>query len=69
MQNLIEIQKSADSLSQEDKAGLVAHLLASFPSAPLGPNDVEVDKRDTDMDNGTIKPISHDQFLRKLGKR
>ena len=68
MQSLIEVQKSADSLSQEDKAGLVAHLLASFPSAPLGPNDVEVDKRDIDMDNGIVEPISHDQFLREIGK-
>lgn len=68
MQSLIEIQKSADLLSPKDKADLVTHLLDSFSSAPLGPSDMEVNKRDIEMDNGVVKPISHNQFLREIGR-
>jgi len=42
MVNLIDIQREADQLSEEDRAGLAAHLLASITSAPLGAADAEV---------------------------
>lgn len=43
MVSLQEIQKAAADLSDEDRAGLVTHLLASFAMAPSGPDDDELD--------------------------
>ena len=42
MATLLEVTKQADTLSIEEKAGLVSHILDSLPGAPLGPDDEEV---------------------------
>lgn len=68
MSSLIEIQKEADKLSPEERAGLVTHLLASLPSAPLGADEDEADRRDEEMDSGAVKPISHAQFVSEVGR-
>lgn len=68
MTNLIELQKEADQLSEEDRVGLTAHLLATFSSQPLGPDDAEADRRDLELDSGLVKAISHDEFLRQVGR-
>ena len=68
MATLIEIQRDADQLSEEDRLGLAAHLLASDRSVPLGPDDAEVDQRERDMDCGAVTPISHEEFLRQVGR-
>ena len=68
MATLIEIQRDADLLSEEDRLGLAAHLLAVDRSAPLGPDDAEVEQRERDMDSGVVTPISHEEFLRQVGR-
>jgi hypothetical protein len=68
MSSLIEIQKEADQLSIEERAGLVTHLLASLPSGPLGADEEEADRRDEEMDSGAVKPISHAQFVSEVGR-
>ena len=68
MTNLIELQKEADQLSEEDRVGLTAHLLASLSSPPLGPDDTEADRRDLELDSGLVEAISHDEFLRQVGR-
>lgn len=68
MMDLIDIQREADMLSEEDRAGLAAHLLASIGSAPLGADDDEVDQRDRDMDSGAVSPIGHAEFIRQVGR-
>ena len=68
MPTLIEIQRDADQLSDEDRLGLAAHLLVKDCSAPFGPDDVEIDRRDEEMDSGLVKPISHDEFVRQVGR-
>ncbi len=68
MATLIEIQREADLLSEEERAGLAAHLLATISSAPLGPNDEEADQRDMEMDSGLVQPISHEEFIRQVGR-
>ncbi len=69
MQSMIEIQKQADQLSTEDKAGLAAHLLASLASPPLGADNAEIDRRDEEMDSGLVQPISHSDFLTEVGRK
>lgn len=68
MASLIEIQREADLLSEEERAGLAAHLLASISSAPLGVDDAEADRRDLEMDAGVVRPISHEEFVRQVGR-
>ena len=65
---LSEVTKQADTLSIEEKAGLVSHILDSLPDAPLGPDDEEVMRRDEELDSGKVQPISHEQFLAEVGR-
>ena len=68
MGSLIEIKRDADQLSFEDKAGLVTHLLNSFPvEEDKWVSDEEADSRDLEMDSGDVKPISHKDFLNQVG--
>lgn len=69
MATLFEVQKAADELNSEDRAGLVAHLLSSFPSAPLGPDNDEVDRRETELDSGEITAMNHAEFLSAVGRQ
>ncbi|MDF1737677.1 MAG: addiction module protein [Verrucomicrobiales bacterium] len=68
MVTLSDVQNQSDSLSQEDKAGLITHLLASLSSPPPGPDDEEVQRRVEEMDSGEVAPISHEQFLAEVGR-
>ena len=68
MATLLEVQKAAEGLSDEEQAGLVAHLLASFSRAPLGPDNDEIDRRDVEMDSGSVKPLCHKEFLSAVGR-
>ena len=68
MVQLADIQKQASKLSEEDREGLVAFLLHGFSSAPTGPDDDEVGRRDAEMDSGAVMPISHMDFLAQVGR-
>lgn len=68
MATLSEVTKQADTLSLEDKAGLVSHILDSLPDAPTGPDDDEALRRDEEMNSGEVQPISHEQFLSEVGR-
>lgn len=69
MTNLIDVRLAADELTEEERAGLAAHLLASLPSAPAGPDDDEADIRDREMDEGAVATLSYEQFLDQVGRR
>lgn len=69
MAALQEIQRSADLLSEEDRAGLLAYLLATLPAAPLGADDAEVSRREAEMDSGAVKPLTYEEFLSALDRR
>ena len=66
MVRLADIQKQADELSNEDRAGLLAHLLHTLEGAPEGPTDQEVIERDKELESGKVTPISHDEFTSKV---
>ena len=68
MASLIELQREVDLLSEEERVGLTAHLISTFSSPPLGPDDAEADRRDMELDTGAVKAISHDEFLRQVGR-
>jgi len=68
MVRLVDIQKQATELSEEDRESLVAFLLHGFTGAPSGPDDEEVDRREADMNSGAVMPISHAEFLSQVGR-
>ena len=63
-----EILKEVDQLAAEERAGLAAHLLATLPNVSENADDEEVERREAEMDSGTVKPISHSEFLRQVGR-
>ena len=66
MSNLLDIQQQADRLSEEERAGLAAHLLSSISRTFLGADDDEIDRRDRDLDSGQVVAISHEEFIRQV---
>jgi len=66
MATLIDVIHEADLLSDEEQAGLAAHLLARFKGAPLGPDDEEVARREAEIDSGTARLLSHDELCRAV---
>lgn len=68
MATLLEIQSEADLLSEEDRAGLAAHLLASVSKTYLGADDEEVDRRERELDSGEVTAITHEEFIRQVGR-
>jgi hypothetical protein len=68
MATLFEVQKAADELNSEDRAGLVAHLLSSFSSSPSGPDEDEVDRREAELDSVEVKALDHAEFLSAVGR-
>jgi hypothetical protein len=69
MATLFEVKKAADELNSEDRAGLIAHLLATLPSPPLGPDVREMDRREEELDSGRITALTHEEFLSAVGRR
>jgi len=68
MVQLADIQNQAKELSEEDRRGLVAYLLHGMSGIPSGIDDEEVGKRESDMDSGSVTPISHADFLAQVGR-
>jgi hypothetical protein len=68
MATLTDVQTEADGLTLEEKAGLIARLLDSFPNVSAGPDDEEVAKRVAEMDSGEVVPLTHEQFLSEMGR-
>ena len=68
MKSLLEVTMIADELSFEDRAGLVTHLLAGFPSAPAGPDDSELEKREAELASGAVTLLDQAEFLRAVGR-
>lgn len=64
MSNLLDVQRQADGL----RAGLIAYLLSSVSKTFLGADDEEVDRRDRELDSGQVTPISHEEFVRQVGR-
>ena len=68
MSNLLEVQQQADRLTEEERARLAAHLLSSVSRTFLGADDDEVDRRERELDSGQVSAISHEKFIRQVGR-
>ena len=68
MKTLTEILPEVEQLSDEDQAGLAAHLLARLRGAPLGPDDKELARRDAEIDAGVAELITFDELRKAVGR-
>jgi len=68
MKTLVEVIQVADQLSDEDQAGLAAHLLAGIRSCPPGPDDDEVERREAEMDSGSVTLLTHEELRQAVGR-
>ena len=68
MKTLAEVLPEIDRLSEEDQAGLAAHILANLRGAPLGPDDEEVARREAEIDAGTAEFITFDELRTAVGR-
>jgi len=68
MKTLTDVLPDADQLSEEDQAGLAAHLLANLRRAPLGPDDKELARREAEIDAGKAEFITFDELRKAVGR-
>lgn len=68
MRTLMELQKEITALDEEERSGLVSFILSSLLKAPLGPDDKEVARRESEMDSGKVAPISYAEFKQAVGR-
>lgn len=68
MVNLSEVRQQVEALSAEDKEGLLAYLSHELPEPPVGADDSEVLRREAEMDSGEVEPITHEEFLKQVGR-
>jgi hypothetical protein len=63
---LAEIEREALSLSETDRARLAARLLVTLPPPEVIISDEEVDRRDRELDSGTVQAISHEELVSRV---
>jgi hypothetical protein len=68
MKTLLEVIQEAEKLSQEDQARLTTHLLSRQKSAPPGPEDDEIARRDAEIDSNTAHLLTHEQLCKAVGR-
>jgi hypothetical protein len=68
MKTLAQVLPDVDQLSEEEQAGLAAHLLANLRGAPLGADDKELSRREAEIDAGTAEFITFDELRKAVGR-
>jgi hypothetical protein len=68
MVQLTALQKQTDELSREDRESLLAYLIHNLAGVPEGADDAEVLRREMEMESGTVAALSHEEFLRQVGR-
>lgn len=62
---LQEIEQEALGLSEKERADLILRLMGTLAAPGAEITDEEVLRRDTEMDNGNVEPITHEEFVRR----
>jgi len=55
-------------LQESDRAALILSLMETLPAPGSDVGDVEAFRRDEDMESGKVVPISHEEFVRRVGE-
>jgi hypothetical protein len=63
---LAEIEREALTLSETDRATLAARLLDTLPPSDVVISGEEVERRERELDSGTVQAISHEELVRRV---
>ena len=63
---LQDIEQEALGLSESDRAELVLSLMRSLPAPVAEVTDEEVLRRDAEMEAGSVEPMLHEEFVRRV---
>ena len=66
---LEQIEQEVAALSERDRVDLVCRILDTLPPPNTDVSDEEVLKRDGELENGAVLPLSHEEFIRVRGER
>jgi hypothetical protein len=64
--NLAEIEQEARGLTDADRAALVLALMESLKPPGSEISDLEIAKRDEELESGAVAPILHEEFVRRV---
>lgn len=65
---LQEIEREALALGESDRAALILSLMETLPAPGSDVGDEEALRRDEEMGSGKVVPISHEEFVRRVGE-
>lgn len=65
---LQEIEREALALGESDRAALILSLMETLPAPGSDVGDDEALRRDEEMESGKVAPISHEEFVRRVGE-
>jgi hypothetical protein len=60
---LLEIEQEARALNQQERAVLVLSLIDTLSAPATEVSDDEVIRRDMELEDGTVVPLTHDEFV------
>jgi hypothetical protein len=63
---LQEIEQEALGLSESERAELVLSLMRTLAAPGADVTDEEVFRRDTELEAGTVEPMLHEEFVRRV---
>jgi len=63
---LQDIEHEALGLSEHERAELVLSLMRTLAAPGADVTDEEVARRDAEMEDGNVDPMSHDEFIRRV---
>jgi hypothetical protein len=63
---LPEIAEEALSLNEQERAALALTLMDTLSAASLEISDEEAIRRDKELENGTVAPLTHEEFVRRV---
>lgn len=65
---LQEIEREALALGESDRAALILSLMETLPAPGSDVGDDEALRRDEEIESGKVTPISHEEFVRRIGE-
>jgi hypothetical protein len=65
---LQEIEREALALGESDRAALLLSLMETLPAPGSDVGDEEALRRDEEIESGKVTPISHEEFVRRIGE-
>jgi hypothetical protein len=65
---LQDIEQEALGLSESDRARLVLSLMRTLADSGPVVSDEEVLRRDAELEAGSVAPMLHDEFVRRVEK-